>query len=131
MADTTPERLVAALLAAGWVENGRAGPCVRMRFADHKPTVLVPTDSTVHAFDSWMSSALRELRQMAELGNAADRALTEATCSCGGKRWVDDEGWQPEEWAMAVKPVREPGAGLIPCGSCNHGGWNVPVGAAE
>ena len=56
------------------------------------------------------------------------RLVAEATCSCGGRRWVDDEGWQPQEWAMAVQSRREPGRRLIPCGNCNHGGWNVPVG---
>ena len=61
------------------------------------------------------------------MGLRADLAI-EATCSCGGRRWVDDEGWQPQEWAMAVQSRREPGRRLIPCGNCNHGGWNVPVG---
>lgn len=45
----------------------------------------------------------------------------EERCSCGGRRWVDDENW-----------LREPGQertehdGLIPCGFCNESGWNTP-----
>lgn len=52
--------------------------------------------------------------------------LPEPPCSCGGDRWVDDEGWQPEDYERAAGRV--PGAGRIPCGFCNHGGWDVPDG---
>ncbi len=72
-----------------------------------------------------MLAALRSLEWLAEVGNAADRALTLATCSCGGRRWVDDENWQPEDWQIGTRVRREPGNGLIPCGFCNEGGWNV------
>jgi len=41
-------------------------------------------------------------------------------CSCGGRRWVDDENW-----SMSTGTNRRRGDGLIPCGFCNHGGWNV------
>lgn len=75
-----------------------------------------------------MAAVLATLEKAADYGSAAELAHTLATCSCEGRRWVDDEGWSPPDWAMAVKPVREPGNGLIPCGRCNHGGWNVPVG---
>jgi hypothetical protein len=44
--------------------------------------------------------------------------------SCGGTRWVDDENWQPEDHERAQGRVI--GSGRIPCGICNHGGWNVP-----
>lgn len=47
-------------------------------------------------------------------------------CSCGGRRWVEDENWQPEDYERARG--RSPGSGLIPCGFCNEGGWHVPVG---
>lgn len=47
-------------------------------------------------------------------------------CACGGKRWVDDENWQPDEDEM--RRGREPHSGLIPCGFCNEGGWGTPVG---
>lgn len=57
-------------------------------------------------------------------------ATEERCASCEDKRWVDDEGWQPaHEGERAV--WRVPGAGLIPCGACNHGGWDVPVGSPE
>lgn len=52
-------------------------------------------------------------------------------CSCGGRRWVEDANWSPpypELW----RGERSPGEGLIPCGNCNHGGWDVePVEVPE
>lgn len=126
-----PARLAAALTAAGWVEEGRReGAHVRLRYPG-RSVLLVPLDSTAGDHERLMGCVLAELEHARALGYAADRALTEATCSCGGRRWVDDEGWQPEEWAMAVQPHREPGRGLIPCGNCNEGNWDTPVGGQE
>ncbi|HEU5108825.1 MAG TPA: hypothetical protein VFT95_09735 [Micromonosporaceae bacterium] len=131
MAETTPERLVAALTAAGWFEVGRReGVYVRLQFADRLP-LLVPLNPANADYEDLMAEVLAELETAADYGSAAELAHTLATCSCGGKRWVDDEGWSPPDWAMAVKPVREPGRGLLPCGNCNHGGWNVPVGDGD
>ena len=48
---------------------------------------------------------------------------------CNETRWVDDENWSPaypETW----KGERSPGDGLIPCGGCNEGGWNIPIARA-
>lgn len=44
-------------------------------------------------------------------------------CTCGGRRWVDDQNWQPEDHERDA--ARAPGAGLIPCGACNEGGWHI------
>lgn len=46
-------------------------------------------------------------------------------CSCGGVRWVEDEGWSPDGWKIRARIERTPGDGLIPCGFCNHGGWDI------
>lgn len=49
------------------------------------------------------------------------------TCRhCMGRRWVDDEGWSPPypEFGWVERAPRE---GLIPCASCNLGGWDVEV----
>jgi hypothetical protein len=73
-----------------------------------------------------MTALLTGLERAADYGRAAEGALTEATCSCGGKRWVDDENWQPERWEL--ERGREPESGLLPCGFCNEGGWDTPVG---
>lgn len=54
-----------------------------------------------------------------------------ACASCDGTRWVDDEGWQPEDYERARKPLRRPGSGRIPCGACNLGGWNADDGAED
>jgi hypothetical protein len=130
VAETTPDRLIAALTAAGWAEvGGRTDAYVRLRYAVHEPSLVVPLDPTAPEHEAMMVAALTQLERLAQVGLAADRALTEATCSCGGRRWVDDKNWHPDYWAMAVKPRREPRAGLIPCGNCNEGGWDVPVGA--
>jgi hypothetical protein len=140
--ETTPDRLIAALTAAGWIEESRCTDLpmtfVRLIFRGeetgdpvldlHRP-IIVPLNPQARSFDRWMSRTLEQLRRQADIGAAADRALTEATCPCGGRRWVDDENWQPDYWAMEVQPRREPRAGLIPCGNCNEGGWDVPVGA--
>jgi hypothetical protein len=48
-------------------------------------------------------------------------------CSCGGRRWVDDENWQPDH--PSVPRVR--GDGLIPCGFCNFAGWDTPENAPD
>ena len=37
-------------------------------------------------------------------------------CSCGGRRWVNDEGWSPHYYPA---PERLPGNGLVPCGFCS------------
>jgi hypothetical protein len=127
--ETTPDRLIAALTAAGWVEVGRrAGVYVRLRYAEHDPSLLVPLDPTAPEHEVMMGAVLMQLERLAQVGLAADRALTEATCSCGGRRWVDDENWQPELWEM--QRGREPESGLIPCGGCNEGGWDVPMGGS-
>lgn len=52
----------------------------------------------------------------------------ERTCAgCRGRRWVNDENWQPD-YPKTWKGERYRGDGLIPCGSCNEGGWDVAVG---
>lgn len=44
---------------------------------------------------------------------------------CRGSRWTNDENWEPEQpWDGS----RHPADGLIPCGHCNQGGWDVEVG---
>lgn len=132
MPETTPSRLIAALTASGWVEQGRGRGHVRLRWGSNPDSLVVPTDPTAPEYETMMTALLAGLERAAEYGAAADRAFTEATCSCGGRRWVEDENWEPEYWAMATKPRREPGDGLIPCGNCNHGGWDVdPVDVAE
>lgn len=49
---------------------------------------------------------------------------------CAGRRWVDDQNWSPDD-PVTWHGERAPGDGLIPCGFCNHGGWDVPVGEAR
>lgn len=39
-------------------------------------------------------------------------------CSCGGRRWIEDEGWSP---GYHPAPDRLPGDGLIPCRFCSDG----------
>jgi len=47
--------------------------------------------------------------------------LSEWLCTCKGRRWVDDECWTPD----FPHNARTIGNGLIPCGFCNLGGWDV------
>ena len=44
-------------------------------------------------------------------------------CPCGGRRWIEDEGWTGRyEYGL---PGREPvpGDGMIPCGFCSD--WDI------
>lgn len=128
MTGPSPDRLVAALTAAGWVEFGdRAHDRARLRYASLSPHVVVPLDPSAPEYRAVFEAALATLRQLVELGDTAERALGEATCPCGGRRWVDDENWQPERWEL--ERGREPASGLIPCGFCNEGGWDTPAHA--
>lgn len=132
MAETTPARLISALTASGWTEEGRGRGHVRLRWGTWPDSLVVPTDTTAPEYEAMMTAALATLERAADYGTAAEQAHELATCSCGGRRWVEDENWQPEPWAMGTKPRRRPGEGLIPCGGCNFGGWDVdPVEVAE
>jgi hypothetical protein len=50
-------------------------------------------------------------------------ATGDAPCSCNGG-WVEDQNFQPEDYER--NDPLQPGKGLIPCGFCNHGGWDAP-----
>lgn len=67
------------------------------------------------------------MRELTESGRLL--VPTAEPCSCDGRRWVDDEGWSPDPGERAE--VRRPGAGLVPCGFCNHGGWSVDEWAVD
>lgn len=45
---------------------------------------------------------------------------------CKGRRWTDDQNWTPD-YPETWRGEREPHNGLVPCGGCNQGGWDVPV----
>jgi len=53
----------------------------------------------------------------------AGHASGETCPGCHGRRWADDENWQPDD----PRHVRTPGDGLIPCGFCNFAGWDTPL----
>lgn len=58
--------------------------------------------------------------------HALEKALASVTpqpCVCNGG-WSVDENYQPEDYERN-EPLR-PEKGLIPCGFCNHGGWDAP-----
>lgn len=65
--------------------------------------------------------------------HAEDHGALEPCGSCGGTSWVDDENWSPDpdDIRDRVPITRTPGNGRIPCGSCNHGGWEEPDKASE
>lgn len=71
---------------------------------------------------------------LAAIADAAAMVLHVATtvhCSCGGRRWVEDKNWSPE-YPELWRGERSPGDGLVPCGNCNFGGWDVePVEVPE
>jgi hypothetical protein len=53
---------------------------------------------------------------------------TPKACVCNGG-WTVDENYQPEDYERD-EPLR-PENGLIPCGFCDHGGWDAPWPAAD
>jgi hypothetical protein len=61
------------------------------------------------------------VRKVLELANLPVPPEDEP-CSCNGG-WVEDQNFQPEDYERH-DPLT-PGKGLIPCGSCNHGGWDA------
>lgn len=63
--------------------------------------------------------------ELAEL-RGQHQAGTPRVCNGG---WTVDENYQPEDYE-AGEPLR-PEKGLIPCGLCNHGGWDAPWPTAE
>lgn len=68
-----------------------------------------------------MARKIRE--QDAELAALRGQQEPAKPCSCNGG-WSVDENYQPEDYE-AGQPLR-PEKGLIPCGLCNHGGWDAP-----
>lgn len=74
----------------------------------------------------WCRTCLGHAATLAGIVDHVLYLIVRATtpCSCDGRRWVEDEGWSPE-FAEQVFDERVPGKGLIPCGTCNHGGWGV------
>lgn len=56
----------------------------------------------------------------------AARKRKKACAYCKGRRWVEDEGWEPD-FPDLGPAEREPGSGLIPCGGCNFAGWDTPL----
>lgn len=71
---------------------------------------------------AFLAEAVRD-PEFREAFAVAEREYDDATCPCGTARWVDDANWEPR-W---LGDRREPGGpGRLPCGFCNHGGWDVP-----
>lgn len=69
------------------------------------------------------AQAQRIREQDAELAELRGQHEPAKPCSCNGG-WSVDENYQPEDYE-AGQPLR-PEKGLIPCGLCNHGGWDAP-----
>ncbi len=55
----------------------------------------------------------------------ADSVAPEPCSGCKGRRWAEDENWQPSD-PRTWDGSRSHGDGLIPCGFCNEGGWDTP-----
>lgn len=120
--DPLPGRLVWTVPA----EPGREVTAVTDRYVrvwrrhevDEGPNLWCWVDDAVrHTHLRWVDLIMR----LYPLSDASPLA----TCSCKGKRWVEDENWQPELWEM--QRGRIPASGLLPCGFCNEGGWDTPV----
>lgn len=74
-----PERIVAALTAAGFVRHGgKAGAYDRMGWPEHTTggTVWVPLDPSMEDYDDLYGALVRELEDAAAQGEVARKALT-------------------------------------------------------
>jgi hypothetical protein len=52
-------------------------------------------------------------------------AKEDRPCTCGGRRWVNDENWEPRYADLPQERIQ--GDGLIPCGFCNFAGWDTAL----
>lgn len=72
-------------------------------------------------FEPWLRSQMANEEFRAAYVKA-EREYDNEHCSCKTAQWVNDENWEPR-WPG---DQRQPGgAGRLPCGFCNHGGWDV------
>jgi hypothetical protein len=78
----------------------------------------------------WLAPAEARDRaaQLLAVADAVERTPP-GRCRCCTGGWVADQNWQPEEHERGNE--RAPGSGLIPCGACNHGGWDAPWPPAD
>jgi hypothetical protein len=89
-----------------------------------------PTE-TLATFDYTAYAAALAQRGVTLPATPASPPPPSEPCSgCGGRRWSNDENWQPtfpETW----RGERSHGDGLIPCGFCNEAGWDTPDWAPD
>lgn len=105
----------------GWADNGVMQPYKgRLRFD--------VTDAVRHSHEDEVIIVAIVVPHPDEM--TLEEVINGRPCSCGGKRWVDDENWSPPFRTIGAYE-RTPHDGLIPCGFCNEGGWNAPVGVTE
>lgn len=72
---TEAQRLVVALLAAGWFIGGYGKAHVRLVYPEDPRPLVVLTDGTAPEYAEMIGAVLTELRQMAEVGAGAQRVL--------------------------------------------------------
>lgn len=131
MGDTTPQGLAAeikAYLAEGW--SGPRDAKLLAKAAD--ALSKAETQGLSHAlllnayrgYADQMQAMAERIRELdAEVAELRGQREPGSACICNGG-WSVDENYQPEDYE-AGEPLR-PEKGLIPCGLCNHGGWDAP-----
>lgn len=82
-----PQRLVDALLRAGWVRAGqRTGVYVRLRLSNERSTSLVvPLDPAMGDYPDLMGAVLGELEVRASAGQRAQQVLDEISAASPGE----------------------------------------------
>jgi hypothetical protein len=66
-------------------------------------------------------------RVVTGLDELVDAIAAHSCVYCKGRRWVNDENWQPDD---PRDPRRSPHDGLLPCDGCNFAGWDTAEWAA-
>lgn len=100
--------------------------CGSARFPRHRADGRLECATCGHDYER-PADALRAVPAEAEEApniaaiRARHRPESSASCSCGGRRWVNDENWEGDGRTERTKHD-----GLIPCGFCNEGGWDTP-----
>lgn len=70
-----PQKIVDALVAAGWQVEGRSGGAVRLSHADDTVQMMVPTDPTAPEYGQMVDAVASNLVSAVRLGDAARMAL--------------------------------------------------------
>jgi hypothetical protein len=120
--DATSAEIVEIVRTAVAVKGRRRDEAMELRARIDAALAHLETRTRALASDLVYANE-RDTIRFVRAALAGDQPAVEP-CHCGGRRWVEDKNWSPQ-YPELWKGERSPGDGLVPCGSCNFGGWDV------